>query len=140
MESDKVLKKIISEVNRTLPYYEKCFSSARRTPETYQERCNSFEEYVTNRFNFEASKVPEFEEIILKTDGHVFKCVELEDADEKKRRFKRAVVVFDDDLLQIDDQSLKDEITRIKEYIGGDRILFNSVKKKIKLIVKNNDN
>lgn len=139
MESEKALKEIISGVNKTLSYFERCYSSAKRTPESYQERCNSFEEYITNRFNFEASKIPEFEELVLKTDGHLFKCTVIEDADEKKRKFKRAIVVIDDDLLSVDDQSLKNEIAKIKEYIGGDQICFNSVKKKIKLVIKDYD-
>ena len=139
MESEKALKEIISGVNNTLSYFERCYSSAKRTPESYQERCNSFEEYITNRFNFEASKIPEFEDMIFRTEGHLFKCVVLEEADEKKRKFKRAVVVIDDDLLSVDDQSLKDEIAKIKEYIGGDQICFNSVKKKIKLVIKDYD-
>jgi hypothetical protein len=139
MQSEKALKEIVSEVNRTLSYFEKFYSSAKRTPESYQERCNSFEEYITNRFNFEAAKIPEFEELIYKTDGHLFKCTVLEEADEKKRKFKRAIVVIDDDLLSIDDQSLKDEVAKIREYIGGDQICFNSVKKKIKLVIKDYD-
>lgn len=139
MESEKALKEIVSEVNRTLSYFEKSYSSAKRTPESYQERCNSFEEYITNRFNFEASKIPEFEEMVYKTDGHLFKCTVLEEVDEKKRKFKRAIVVIDDDLLSADDQSLKDEVAKIREYIGGDQICFNSVKKKIKLVIKDYD-
>lgn len=139
MESEKALKEIVAEVNRTLSYFEKFYSSAKRTPDSYQERCNSFEEYITNRFNFEASKIPEFEELVYKTDGHLFKCAVLEDADEKKRKFKRAIVVIDDDLLSADDQSLKDEVAKIREYIGGDQICFNSVKKKIKLVIKDYD-
>jgi len=139
MESEKALKEIVAGVNRTLSYFESHYSSAKRTPDTYQERCNSFEEYITNRFNYEASKIPEFEDIIFKTDGHLFKCTVLEEADEKKRKFKRAIVVIDDDLLSIDDQSLKDEVAKIKEYIGGDEISFNSVKKKIKLVIKSYD-
>jgi putative hemolysin len=139
MESEKALKEIVTEVNRTLSYFEKFYSSAKRTPESYQERCNSFEEYITNRFNFEASKIPEFEELVYRTDGHLFKCTVLEEADEKKRKFKRAIVVIDDDLLSIDDQSLKDEVAKIREYIGGDQICFNSVKKKIKLVIKDYD-
>jgi hypothetical protein len=61
-------------------------------------------------------------------------------ADEKKRRFKLATVVIDyDNLLSEDDQSLKDEIAKVTEYLGGDLICFNSVKKKIKLIIKRYD-
>ena len=136
MDAEKAIKGVVSEVNRTLPYFEKSFSSAKRTPDTYQERCNSFEEYVTNRFNYEASKIPELEEIIYKTEGHVFKCVELEDPDEKKRRFKRARIEIDADLLLSEDQNLKDEINKVIEYLGGKQIYFNSVKKKIKLTIK----
>jgi len=140
MDSEQAVKEIVSEINRTLSYFEKDFSSAKRTPESYQERCSSFEDYITNRFNFEASKIPELSELVLKTEGKLFKCKSLEGADEKKRRFKLATVVIDyDNLLSEDDQSLKDEIAKVTEYLGGDLICFNSVKKKIKLIIKRYD-
>lgn len=140
MDSEKAIKEIVSEVNRTLSYFESDFSSAKRTPDTYQERCHTFEEYVTNRFNYEASKIPELEELVLKTDGNLFICVNLEEKDEKRRRFKLAEVRINyDKLLSDGDESLKDEIARVVDYIGGDLIYFNSVKKKIKLVIKKYD-
>ena len=137
MESEKAIREAIIEVNRTLSYFESGYSSAKRTPMSYQERCYTFEDYVTNRFNYEASKIPELEELILRTDGKLFKCIDLEEKDEKKRRFKRAKIVVNyDELLSEDDESLKNEVAEVVKYLGGDEIYFNSVRKKIKLIIK----
>ena len=141
MDSEQALKTIIANVNKTLKSYEKDYCSVRRTPETYQERCTSFEEFIERRFNFEASKSPELSEIVMRTEGKLFCCIEIEEPDEKKRKFKSATVKLNyADSLFDDDETLKDEITKIKEFIGGDRIQFNSVKKKIKLTIDNDDN
>lgn len=141
MDPELILKEIISNVNKTLKSYEKDFTSVKRTPETYQERCKSFEEFIERRFNFEASKIPELSEIVMKTEGKLFCCTEIEEPDEKKRKFKSATIkLIDTNLLLDEDQTLKDEITKVKELIGGDRIQFNSVRKKIKLTIDNDDN
>lgn len=141
MDPELILKEIISNVNKTLKSYEKDFTSVKRTPETYQERCKSFEEFIERRFNFEASKIPELNEIVMKTEGKLFCCTEIEEPDEKKRKFKSATIkLIDTNLLLDEDQTLKDEITKVKELIGGDRIQFNSVRKKIKLTIDNDDN
>lgn len=138
MESERLVKEVISNVNKSLRYYEKSYTSVKRTPEAYQERCESFEEFIERRFNFEASKIPEFSDVVMRTEGKVFICTEIEDPDEKKRRFKSATIrIIDVDLLLDEDQNLKDEIVKLKEFIGGDRIVFNSVKKKIKLTIDN---
>ena len=138
MESERLVKEVISNVNKSLRYYEKSYTSVKRTPDSYQERCESFEEFVERRFNFEASKIPEFADVVMRTEGKVFICTEIEDPDEKKRRFKSATIrIIDVDLLLDEDQNLKDEIIKLKEFIGGDRIVFNSVKKKIKLTIDN---
>ena len=136
MDSEAALKEIISGVNKTLSYFEKNFSSAKRTPETYQERCSSFEEYITKRFNYEATRIPELEELVYRTGGKLFRCKELEEADEKKRKFKLATVIVDEKTLLSEDESLKDEIAGVIEYLGGDVISFNSMKKKIKFTIK----
>lgn len=140
MDSEKALKGLVSEINRTLTYYERSFSSVKRTPDTYQERCNSFEEFVENRFNFEASKIPELEEAIVATGGKLFECVSIDEPDEKKRRFKTATIrirdIKDINPRIMDDESLKVVITKVKEYLGGDQISFNSVRKKIKLTIE----
>ena len=123
MESEKLVKQVISNVNQSLRYYEKSYTSVKRTPDSYQERCESFEEFIERRFNFEASKIPEFSDVVLKTEGKVFICTEIEDPDEKKRRFKSATIrIIDVDLLLDEDQNLKDEITKLKGQIKLMRI------------------
>jgi hypothetical protein len=140
MDSELAIKTIISNVNRTLKSYEKGYCSVKRTPETYQERCESFEDFIERRFNFEASKIPELNDVVMRTEGKLFCCTEIEEPDEKKRKFKSATVKINyADLLLDDDEILKDEVTKIIEFLGGDRIQFNSVRKKIKLTVDNDD-
>lgn len=140
MESERLIKEVISNVNRTLKSYEKSFTSVKRTPEAYQERCDTFEQFIGRRFNYEAAKIPEFSDLVMKTDGLLFYCSEIEEPDEKKRKFKTATIrIISADLLLDDDQTLKDEIAKLKEFIGGDRIRFNSVKKKIKLTIDNEE-
>jgi hypothetical protein len=140
MDSELAIKTIISNVNRTLKSYEKGYCSVKRTPETYQERCESFEEFIERRFNFEASKIPELNDVVMRTEGKLFCCTEIEEPDEKKRKFKSATIKINyNDLLLDEDEILKDEVTKIIEFLGGDRIQFNSVRKKIKLTIDNDD-
>ena len=140
MDPEEAIKTIVSNVNKTLKSYEKSFTSVKRTPDTYQERCECFEDFIEKRFNFEASKIPELSDIVMKTEGLLFKCTGIEEPDEKKRKFKSATIkLISVDLLLDEDQNLKDEITKVKEYLGGDRIQFNSVKKKIKLTIDSDD-
>lgn len=138
MEVENDIKNLISRVNSTLGYYEKSFISAQRTPELEKERCESFEEYIEIRFNHEAYKVPELKKAVEETEGRLFSCVELEEPDTTKRRFKKAVVkLLDPELLPECDQTLKNEINQIKELLGGSVISFNCVKKKIKFDIEN---
>ena len=137
---ENILKNLISRVNSTLGYYEKDYVSAQRTPDLDKERCTSFEEYIEIRFNREAYNIPELRNAVIETDGRLFSCVELSEPNVAKRRFKEAKIkLLNPDLLLPEDQNLKNEILKVRDLIGGTSISFNSVRKKVKLIVSNDE-
>lgn len=135
---DNIIKELISRVNNTLGYYEKDYISAKRTPYSDEgERCSTFEQYVEIRFNYECCQIPELHDLIIATDGHLFSCVSLEDQDTAKRRFSTACLVLMDPELHSElDETLKEEIRKVYNLIGGSCIKFNNVKKKIKFTIE----
>lgn len=136
-EIEKIFKDIISKVNSTLNFYEKDYVSAKRTNSTtVNERCSSFEQYIEIRFNKECCNIPELENLVEGTDGHLFKCLKLEEPDTAKRRFKKATIIINPDLLLSEDEDLKIELDKAKDFISFNSIQFNSVKKKIKLKIE----
>lgn len=124
-----VIKEIISKVNCSLNYYEKDYVSVKRTPFTDKERCESFEQYIEARFNYECCQVPELLDAAIKVEGHLFQCKYLENPDTSRRKFTTACVILDPNL----PEDLKEEILKI---VGGTQIKFNNVKKKIKFTVE----
>lgn len=135
---NNIIKELISRVNQTLGYYEKDYVSVKRTPYSEEgERCTSFEQFVEIRFNFECCKIPELHDAVIATDGHLFSCIKLEDQDIAKRRFSTAsLVLLDPESCQGMDETLKEEIRKIYNFIGGSCIKFNNVKKKIKFTIE----
>ena len=133
-EIEKIFKDIISKVNSTLNFYEKDYVSAKRTNSTtVNERCSSFEQYVEIRFNKECCNIPELENLVEGTDAHLFKCIELEDQNTAKRNFKKATIIVNPDLLLSEDEDLKRELEKAKDFLSFNKLQFNSVKKKIKI-------
>ena len=134
---ERLFKEVISKVNSTLNFYEKDYVSAKRTNSTVvNERCTSFEQYVEIRFNKECCNIPELECLIEGTDGHLFICQELEDQDTTKRRFKQATIILNPNLWLSDDENLKVELEKAKDFLDFNKIQFNSVKKKIKMKIE----
>lgn len=138
IEIEKRIKEAISSVNSTLQYYELNYVSAKRLPmsEFDKIRCTSFEEYIGIRFNRECFDLfPEISDIILRSDGKLFFCSEIEEPNVLKRKFKTATIIINEDLLKKRPESLinEDDIKKVKEFFGWSKIKFNSVKKKIKL-------
>lgn len=135
---EEEIRTLLSRVNSTLGYYEKDYVSAQRTPDVDKERCTSFEEYIEIRFNREAYNVPEFKDLVEKTEGRLFSCIEIEEPDVVKRRFKTAKIrLLDPNLLPEEFENLKDDIYKVRDLLGGTTICFNSVKKKIKYNIEN---
>lgn len=141
----EVIKQTISRVNNTLSYYEKGFISVQRTPWSDKERCQSFEQFIEARFNFELCKIPEFEQISSIFSGKLFGLVNITEMDPDRRRFKLVTFtlppenVINDVISQFPEMEslINEEIANIINYLGGKVIKFNNVKKKIKIIIEN---
>lgn len=131
---EDTIKEIVRKVNETLRYYENDYIELKRTPESEKEVCKSFEQYVEIRFNMESSKLPEFSDIQKITGGHLFICKSLKDADGVKRRFSLATVeLISLTKFENSNKYLKEDLDRVRELLGGTKIRFNSVKKRIKV-------
>lgn len=143
-KNKETLKESISKVNQTLDWYEKDFISVQRSPNSNKERCTSFEQFVEARFNFELSRIPEFEYLVNIFEGKLFGLIELKDSDPGKKKFKLATFSLPSDeiikgvisLLPESEPLIYEELDKIKNYLGGNMIKFNNVKKKIKIIIE----
>ena len=132
-KNGKVIKELISRVNSTLGYYEDDYISVKRTPESEQERCKSFEDYIEARFNFECCKIPELRNAAIAMDGHLFILDKIIEPDLTKRRFKKvSLVLVGPELISDVTEEFITELESVKNFIGGRVIEFNNVKQKIK--------
>lgn len=139
-----IIKETIANVNRTLNYYEKDFISVQRSPWTDKERCQSFEQYIEARFNYEMSKIPEFEYLCKVFEGRLFSLREITEIDDELRKFKLATfdLPAEETVKEVltpfpeMEPLIYDEMTKIIKYLGGKTIKFNNVRKKIKIIVE----
>lgn len=134
------LKRMLSRVNATLRYYEADWISVRRSPELGKTRVTSFEEYVEIRANYEAFRIPELREAIIKTEGHLFICEGLTNVNTLRHKFKSAKLrLIDlsqlDEEFILDSESLAEELEKVREFIGGNIIIFNSVESRIKITI-----
>lgn len=131
------IKNIISKVNETLIHYKKGgWIDCRRTPDADQEMMESLEQFIDARFNREAWNIPELRDAEEYLGGRLFSCT-LEEPDENKKRYKQATLTLidKDDIIE-PSQELIDLLDRARDYLGGTKVKFNSVKVKIKLIIE----
>ncbi|MBR2247791.1 MAG: hypothetical protein IJ880_12375 [Bacilli bacterium] len=130
---DEIIAKLISEVNKSLIHYKKGgWIDARRTPNTGVNMVDSIEEFVDARFNNEAWAIPEMHEASELLEGRLFSCT-LEGVDEERKRYKSAVIsLITEDDIENPSEQLKDELKKVRDFLGGTKIKFNGVKKKIK--------
>lgn len=130
------LRKIIKEVNRTLPLYKSGgWIDCRRLPTSKQEMIFSLEQFVEARFNREAWSIPSFTELEELLGGHLFTC-KLEGVEEDKKKFKQAVLTIIDEKHVLDpSENLINKLREAKTLIGGSNIKFTSVKVKFKIII-----
>lgn len=138
-KAEKEIKEVVSEVNRTLPCYEKDWISVKRLPISIEkERCTSFEQFIEARFNYEFFKrYEEFNDLEIFLDGKLFSCTSLEEPDVNRRRFKLVeITLVSPENIPDEYEDLKNLLIQVYNYLGGSRIYFNSVKKKIKLKIK----
>lgn len=131
---EKILKKVMRSVNKTLGYYKKGgWIDVRRTPNsTKQNMVESLEEFVEARFNRECWEIPELVEALDSLDGYLFKCT-LEEPNEADKRFKEATM----ELVGLEDiedptEELAIMLEKVETFLGGTKIKFNGVKSKIK--------
>lgn len=135
---EEIIKNLISRVNSTLCQYEADWIGCKRTPESEEsEMCSSFEQYVEIRFNYECYEIPELRKLISDTDGHLFICTGLDDPDTAKRRFTTAhIELINPNEFENPDEEFINDIEQVKKFLGGTKISFNNVKKKIKFIIE----
>ena len=133
MGLEKQIKDAISRVNSTLNIYEAEYIKCQRTSESDKEVCMSFEQFIEIRFNKECEKIPELKAMILETEGHLFLCTEVEEPNLAKRRFKSTTLtLITPDMVEDISESMKKKLLEVESIIGGSKVVFNSVKKKIK--------
>ena len=64
---ESTIRRIIQRVNSTLKVFDLGYTSTKRygdvREDSIRDRCNSFDEYVECRFNYEFSKLEEFKDI-----------------------------------------------------------------------------
>lgn len=131
---EEEIKMAISKVNSTLGIYEKDYISQQRTPETDREVCRSFEQFIECKLNYECSKLPSLHKLLTETEGHLFFCTGLDEADTVKRKFKKAYFKLLTPMMVEDiTDELKAELEELVAKLGGTEFTFNNVKKKIKL-------
>lgn len=131
-----IIKSLIQRVNSTLRYYEKEYIELQRTPNLDREKCFSFEQFIEIRFNMECCRIPELCHIQELLGGHLFICRSLENPDELRRRFSLATVsLITVEEIENPNEELISELARVKEFLGGSVVKFNSVKQKIKYTI-----
>lgn len=130
---EKVIEKVIKEVNKSLIHYKKGgWIDARRTPNTGVNIVDTIEEFVDARFNNEAWAVPEFHEASDLLEGRLFSCT-LEEPDEEKKRYKMATLTMvKEEDLENPTPEICELLKQARQFLGGDKIEFNAVRKKIK--------
>lgn len=138
---ESTIRRIIQKVNSTLKIFDLGYTSTKRfgdvREDSIRDRCNSFDEYVECRFNYEFSKLEEFKDIFIEFEGNIFKC-ELDEPDLVKRNFKLATlrIKVPKSILEAN-KDLNNEIMRLIDWIGGDTITFTHKKKKFKYKITN---
>lgn len=130
---EKVIEKVIKEVNKSLIHYKKGgWIDARRTPNTGVNIVDTIEEFVDARFNNEAWAVPELHEASDLLEGRLFSCT-LEEPDEEKKRYKMATLTMvKEEDLENPTPEICELLKQARQFLGGDKIEFNAVRKKIK--------
>ena len=129
-EKKKELKKALCRVNSSVKYYEPEWISVRRTPNAEKVRVNDFKEFMESRVNYESCRIPELEEAVIKMEGRLFICDEIDGFDEKKHKFRQAY-------FSINEETQEELKEKVKSFLGGGSVIrFNSVETKIKIIIE----
>lgn len=95
MVAEDRIKQACADVCNTMKYYEDGgYTSVSRTPVDVPERCDSPEQFLEARLNFECFSIPELIPFVENLDGYLFKVIELKGYDKKRRKFKEAIVTL----------------------------------------------
>ena len=145
MITEKQLKKIIANVNKSLVWYKPGgWIDAKRTPLCEDPNwVMNLQEYVEARFNRECFDIPELTKVFDIFDGKVWTCT-LDDPNEEKRRYKTATLtIVDPNQVYIDEEGhcvpkekICELLDKVRDFFGGSEVTFNSVKVKIEFEVK----
>jgi hypothetical protein len=133
----KDLKDMISSVNGTLIHYKKGgWIDCRRTPDAGEEMIYSLEQFIDARFNREAWNIPELQKAEDYLGGRLFSCT-LEEPDEIKKKYKQATLTLirAEDIIEPSEELIK-LLDEVRIFLGGTKIVFNSVKVKIKFSIE----
>lgn len=125
------LKSKISDVIKSLNYYEKGFSSTKRTPVGDKERSTSLSQYIECRLNFEFFKIPFLKKYEECMDGHLFKVTSIEG--EEGRKFQHVTIQIESRPEFVTEVEYNSLVNSIHDEIGGNVIKFNSSWKKPKI-------
>ena len=95
MVAKEEIKEACANVCSTMKYYEDGgYTSVQRTPVDAPERCDSPEQFLEARLNFECFGIPELAPFEESLDGYLFRVVEIKDYDKKRRKFKEAQITL----------------------------------------------
>ena len=145
-EAKQKLKTAIIKVNLSLRFYEANWISVQRTPDIEKTRVTNFKDFVEMRFNYEAYKLPELRDAIIRTGGMLFKCESIDGIDEDKRKFKVAHIklINPEEVIGVEEAQDLDHVTAlihgVEEFIGGNRIRFNSVESRVRVELDDEEN
>lgn len=141
------IKEVISNVNSTISGYERNYVSVSRLPrdlsveELEIEKCTTLNQYIEARFNYEIYIcIPEFREMQTITNGHLFKCSEVDGENRIKHSYKVAkmsLLSMDDVDRDSVDDTFEGKLKEVEKILGGNCIEFNNVVKKVKFNIIN---
>ena len=98
---------------------------------------DTLEDFIEARFNRECWEIPELNEACELLDGRLFSC-SLIGPDEAKKKFKQAVItIARPEDIENPSEDLKKALDVAYNYLGGNKIKFNSVKVKVKYEISN---
>lgn len=140
---ESTIRGIIEKVNKTLRYFDSGYTSAKRLgsvkEDPERDRCETFDQYVECRFNYEFSKLEIWRDLFIELEGNVFSC-KLDEPNLVKRNFKLATLTIKVPKGVLEsNEVLKNEVMNLINWIGGDTITFTHKKKKFMYNIINNN-
>ena len=135
----QLVKSVLESIDNA--YDKDGFSYLKRSPTGEIENAKTLQEFIEDRFNYDAFYIPEISDLVKYFDGHLFSVISLEGLKEKKKRFNRVYLQLsetDEYFIQDPDKELdyREVLDEIKNYLGGTKISFGDSKKKIKILIE----